>query len=919
MRKRAAPVAAANRNPPIVRGTQVTVVNTPDDEESSEEEEEIEVVKGGMFHQGQRAPVPVSESRTYVDPLKSYLSLQHLPHLQSQLPSNLHAPFTDAARRCASAYLDESTEDRLLSFLALVKVGLPPTALTKAHNPVERLANYPMVPWPKTLEPTPGGITSDPAARAEKLVTRGKIGQAGKALAGQGTVAQYSVGVGSALQDLHPPGESNPFGRQPGPTQHSPPSKESIESVLRSFNKETSPGLSGWTIPLLQIAAKDPIVLVFLHTLTIQIINGTAPGSQMLCTSRITPLLKKEQLGVEGGIRPIAVGEVIYRLAMKSIVRHTVKREMLARTQFGVGTKGGVEPVIRLMDRAVKKELDGDYKYVTSLDFKNAFNNLKRQMISDGLRKYSPGLFRCAKWAYNAPTRLIVPGADLTHRLYSSEGVRQGDPLGPFLFSVAYRPLLESLQATLGDDFIIVAYLDDTYILSKSVDPLALVSEFFSRPDSCLQLNLNKCKTYELDGIRENGMEILGTMIGPEKARRDFLNRKIDAQIAKIERLSLLPSHQSRLLIFRACYQQDLRHLQRCLDTSDLGDVWDRLDQAYLQIITNMRGTASSGLHDSALLSLPVKMGGMGVLSHRECSAHARAASDESSDGMLAVLLGEGREDGQSDEVKGQGERCKEAFLARRDELMEELEDKERKAMAENGSVLGRKWLTAVPYNSTGQLSNFEISCALHYRTLIPPPFPCRHCAAPAALGHEELCRGPTRAQFTIVRHNGIVRAIADALRTVGDTRVEVEPVTVDFGSHRRNDLRVWGSVRLGNATSEHDVKVYSILGDKVHKSTGTVRSGLTDAPAEDATPWDKTLVQLQRYLNSVHRETVRNVAGGMGQFSPLVFSAGGLVEKETGKRMAEWQAKVSEVAWEWMLRRMSLGLVRARARTWEA
>jgi hypothetical protein len=42
-------------------------------------------------------------------------------------------------------------------------------------------------------------------------------------------------------------------------------------------------------------------------------------------------------------------------------------------------------------------------------------------------------------------------------------------------------------------------------------------------------------------------------------------------------------------------------------------------------------------------------------------------------------------------------------------------------------------------------------------------------------------------------------------------------------------------------------------------------------------------------------------------------------VEKETGKRMAEWQAKVSEVAWEWMLRRMSLGLVRARARTWEA
>ena len=63
-------------------------------------------------------------------------------------------------------------------------------------------------------------------------------------------------------------------------------------------------------------------------TLTAQIINGTAPSGPMLCASQMTPLLKKEALGVEGVIRPIAVGEVIYRLALKSIVRQAVKREM---------------------------------------------------------------------------------------------------------------------------------------------------------------------------------------------------------------------------------------------------------------------------------------------------------------------------------------------------------------------------------------------------------------------------------------------------------------------------------------------------------------------------------------------------------------------------------------------------------------
>lgn len=757
----------------------------------------------------------------------------------------------------------------------------------------------------------------DPVKRAEKLVKRGKLGQAGRALAAQGKVALYSEGVGSSLKSLHPVGELHPFGSTTGPSTGTPPEKDLISSCLRAFNKETSPGPSGWTVPLLQIVAQDPIVLTFLHSLTTSIVGGYAPGVQMLCTSRITPLLKKEEMGVAGGIRPIAVGELIYRLALKAIVRKMVKREMMARTQFGVNTKGGVEPVVRLIDRAVKGELGVEYRYVTSLDFKNAFNTLHRKMIVDGLRKHAPGLYRCAKWAYNDRTPLIVPGAPFL--LYSSEGVRQGDPFGPFLFSVAYRPILEALHAHLGDDFIIVAYLDDTYVLSRFSDPLDRISEFFSRPESSLQLNLSKCKTLGMEDIRANGMEILGTCVGPESARRVFLTKKVDAQIAKLEHLSRLDKSQSSFLIFRTCFQQDLRHLQRSLDTSDLGDIWDRLDSAYTSIITDMRSSTGSGPADAELISLPAKMGGMGILSHRECSVHARAAAEESADAILAPILGEGREDGLDDEVKGQGERCQEAFEIRRDALLERLEDKERKSMVENGSPLARKWMSAIPYNSTGHLTNFELSCGLHYRTLLPPLLPCRHCTSPIELGHDEVCRGATRPQYTIVRHNGIVNAIADALRSVSGTRVQLEPLTTDHGSQRRNDLLVWGSDGLGNATTEHDVKVYSILGDKVYKSVGQMRAGrLTEAPPADANPWDKTMWQMQRYLFTVDAETAKAAAGGMGRFSPLVFSAGGLVEKGTMGRMMEWKEAVSDGAWEYMLRRMALGLLRSRAKMWE-
>lgn len=291
----------------------------------------------------------------------------------------------------------------------------------------------------------------------------------------------------------------------------------------------------------------------------------------------------------------------------------------------------------------------------------------------------------------------------------------------------------------------------------------------------------------------------------------------------------------------------------------------------------------------------------------------------EAADKMLAPILESALDDGDGEVVKGQGERCKEVLEARRDALMDKMGDLERKALVENGSVLGRRWLTAIPYNSSGELSNFEISCGLHYRTLHTPLLPCLHCASPSSLGHDEICRGPTKPQWQISRHNGIVHAIADTLSTIKLTSVEIEPATTDHSSRRRNDIRVIGSHDLGNRTTEHDIKVYTILGDKVHKSLGMMKDGkFTAAPKADAGPWEKTSVQLGRYLEEVSRETVRNQPGCVGEFSPLVLSSGGLVEKGTAKRLEEWKEAVSGIAWEGMLRRMSMSLLRSRARSWE-
>jgi len=75
--------------------------------------------------------------------------------------------------------------------------------------------------------------------------------------------------------------------------------------------------------------------------------------------------------------------------------------------------------------------------------------------------------------------RRFRPRPRRQHILQSATGVRQGDPLGPLLLSLAIRPLLDRLSTFLGTDHLVLAYLDDVYVLSPTQD-LASASEFAS-------------------------------------------------------------------------------------------------------------------------------------------------------------------------------------------------------------------------------------------------------------------------------------------------------------------------------------------------------------------------------------------------------------------------------------------------------
>lgn len=166
-----------------------------------------------------------------------------------------------------------------------------------------------------------------------------------------------------------------------------------------------------------------------------------APGQRYCCASQLVVMAKPG-----GGVRPFAVGDVFYRLFMGAVLAKygTNVRDGFLQTQFGVRNPGGVEPIVRMVEHAVAGDVP--CAQITCLDFSNAYNTLSRATIAEAVHDGYPQLYRLARWDYRGLSSLLVDGrADdgeyCAVELGSREGVRQGDPIAPFLFSVGMRPL----------------------------------------------------------------------------------------------------------------------------------------------------------------------------------------------------------------------------------------------------------------------------------------------------------------------------------------------------------------------------------------------------------------------------------------------------------------------------------------------
>ena len=525
---------------------------------------------------------------------------------------------------------DISSWTRLSTFssrcLALPKRGGQRRSLATAVNAQLRdESELPTQPPHQSSEPR---VTRDPLSNLAKRVSskleEGDFKGAVRITCSEDMMADLNEETLSALHAKHPP--LHPDSSFPAPLEIPPSlfplSEKEVVTAIRSFPCGSAGGPDGLRPQHLKDLTSESAerggreLIRALSSFIFHILEGNTPVAvqPFFFGATLIALRKKG-----GGIRPIAVGQTLRRLAAKCAGFRMVESmgASLAPQQLGYGVPLGGEAAAHAARRFLDSMSPG--QLLLKLDFRNAFNSLRRDKMLTVVKDVAPDLFRFVSSAYERPSSLFYGD----HIIQSAEGVQQGDPLGPLLFCLTIHPLVSRLKSSFA-----VFYLDDGTLggpLQEVLSDLRLVEEEAAK----LGLHLNHSKSelicddaptreamlFEVPGLHNvscSQATLLGSPIGKVECISDTIKEKTKLLKLMGGRLSHLQSHDALLLLRHSFAIPKVLYTLRtapCFLSPDL----ETFDETLRTILTSIVNVRLDDVSAWLQASLPVRAGGIGI------------------------------------------------------------------------------------------------------------------------------------------------------------------------------------------------------------------------------------------------------------------------------------------------------------------
>ncbi|RVW78875.1 LINE-1 retrotransposable element ORF2 protein [Vitis vinifera] len=289
-----------------------------------------------------------------------------------------------------------------------------------------------------------------------------------------------------------------------------PFSEEEVRMAVFQLNKEKAPGPDGFTLAVYQECwdvIKEDLMRVFFEFHTKGVIN------QSTNATFIAMVPKKSQTFKISDYRPISLVTSLYKIIAKVLSGRL--RKVLHETIFG--SQGAFVEGRQILDAVLianevvdEKRRSGEEGVVFKIDFEKAYDHvewgfldhvLQRKGFNQKWRSWMRGCLSSSSFA-------ILVNGNAKGWVKASRGLRQGDPLSPFLFTlvadVLSRLMIRAEETGITEGFLVgrdrtrvslLQFADDTIFFSKAsldiLQNLKIILLVFGQV-SGLKINLGK-------------------------------------------------------------------------------------------------------------------------------------------------------------------------------------------------------------------------------------------------------------------------------------------------------------------------------------------------------------------------------------------------------------------------------------------